>query len=122
MATLGDALVRWFTPGSLAEHPERAAAVTTWREQVDTESYAQAAWVLAHGVRELTSASSTPHPAFVLTGENDTGSTPAMAHAIATQTGAESAHIVPGYQHLGLLEDPSAFTEPVIDFLTRMHP
>lgn len=122
MATLGDALVRWFTPGSLADHPERAAAVTAWREQVDAESYAQAAWVLAHGVRELTSASSTPHPAFVLTGENDTGSTPAMAHAIATQTGAEAAHIVPGYQHLGLLEDPSAFTEPVIDFLTRMHP
>ena len=96
--------------------------MTAWREQVDDESYAQAAWVLAHGVRELTSAPSTPHPAFVLTGENDTGSTPSMAHAIATQTGAEAAHIVPGYQHLGLLEDPSAFTEPVIDFLTRMHP
>ena len=57
----------------------------------------------------------------MLTGENDTGSTPAMAHAIAAQSGAEAAHIVPDYQHLGLLEDPSAFTEPVIDFLTRMH-
>ena len=100
MATLGDALVRWFTPGSLADHPERAAAVTAWREQVDAESYAQAAWVRRREPRR------PPHPAFVLTGENDTGSTPAMAHAIATQTGAEAAHIVPGYQHL-VLEDRS---------------
>ena len=63
---------------------------------------AQADWVLAHGVRELTSASSTPHPAFVLTGENEGVALPGRP--------------VPGYQHLGQLEDPSAFTEPVIDF------
>ena len=92
------------------------------REQVDAASYAQAAWVLAHGVRALTSAPATGHPTFVLTGEHDTGSTPGMAMAIAEQTDAEPAHVVAGFQHLGLLEDPLAFTAPVMDFLTRMHP
>ncbi|MEM8704997.1 MAG: alpha/beta fold hydrolase [Actinomycetota bacterium] len=122
MATLAGALVRWFTPASLADHPERATAVTDWRSQVDDESYAQAAWVLAHGVRELTSAPATGHPTLVLTGEHDSGSTPAMSHAIAAQTDAEAAVVVGGYQHLGLMEDPHAFTDPVLDFLTRIHP
>ncbi|MEM9521877.1 MAG: alpha/beta fold hydrolase [Actinomycetota bacterium] len=122
MATLPSALQRWFTPASLADHPERAAAVTDWRRRVDDDSYAQAAWVLAHGVRELTAASASGHPTFVITGEHDTGSTPAMAHAIAEQTQAARAHVVPGLQHLGLMEDVAAFIEPVRDFLTRTHP
>lgn len=123
MATMDSALGRWFTPGHLTERPDHEDLVSNWRSQVDLTSYAGAAWVLANGVVELTVP--TPvinHPTLVMTGENDTGSTPAMAYAIAAQIPGAETIVVEGLQHLGLMEDPSAFVTPTLDFLTRRDP
>ena len=120
MATMEAALERWFTPAFREAHPEALAQVRRWREGVDAESYAGTARVLAQGVRELIAPDPpVAVPAFVMTAEHDTGSTPAMTRAIAAEIADAESLIVPHYQHLGLMEDPAAFTDPVIRFLER---
>lgn len=119
MSTMESALKRWFTPVYL-ESGDGAGKVMAWRKLVDPESYAQAAWVLANGVRELI-APSTPIKAktLVMTCENDTGSTPKMSHDIANEIAGSQTIIIPELQHLGLMEAPDAFTNPILEFLER---
>lgn len=119
-STFDAALKRWFTPGYLA-HGDGSARVRAWREMVDPETYAQTAWVLAHGVRELI-APDPPItlPCFLMTCENDSGSTPQMSHDIASEIAGSANLIIPTLQHLGLMEDPAAFTKPILDFLQRV--
>lgn len=130
-STLDAALERWFTPAFLADQPRLVDQVRHWRMGVDPESYAQAAWVLANGVVELTSVTEetsikeqtsvteqTGVPTLVITCENDVGSTPAMSRAIAAGAGGGAALIVPELKHLGLMEAPDAFTAPILEFLS----
>lgn len=120
-ATFDAALQRWFTPAYLQQGtgPE---AVRNWRTQVDDESYAQTAWVLAHGVRELTGRhEQITCPTIVMTCENDSGSTPAMSMDIAAEIPGAETIIIPRLQHLGLMEESSQFTHPLIDFLAKQN-
>ena len=120
LATMDAALKRWFTPEYLINDPDTVQKVVDWRQLVDSESYAQAAWVLANGVRELIK----PDPpvearTLVMTCENDSGSTPAMAQAIADEISGAELQIVPHLQHLGLMEDIEAFAQPILEFLRK---
>ena len=120
MATLDDALKRWFTLEYRNNNEIGMELVHEWRSLVHPESYAQAAWVLANGVRELVA----PEPpieknTLVLTCENDSGSTPAMTADIAADIVGSKTVIIPELQHLGLMETPDAFTNPILDFLER---
>ncbi|HBP72912.1 MAG TPA: 3-oxoadipate enol-lactonase, partial [Alphaproteobacteria bacterium] len=120
MATMDAALDRWFTPDFRQDTPSVMRLVREWREIVDPESYAAAAVVLAHGVRELV----RPHPpisclTLVVTCENDTGSTPSMSQAIGTEIDGAEVQIIGRLQHLGLIEDPAAFTVPILAFCER---
>lgn len=118
LSTLDAAIQRWFTPDFIEGRPDVIEQVTAWRHGVDHGSYADAAWVLANGVVELTDPSLTfDVPSMVMTSGNDTGSTPAMAGAIAAQLGDCPLGVVPDRQHLGILEDPAAFCVPVVAFL-----
>jgi len=122
MATLPDALIRWFTRAYIETHEDTLEHVRQWRRRVDDESYAQAAWVLANGVRELIRPQPpVSAPALVMTCENDSGSTPAMSHAIAAEIAGAQTRIVPRLQHLGLMEEPAAFTTPIIEFLNTVY-
>lgn len=118
-STFDEALKRWFTPNYLAtgEGPQKVRA---WREQVDAESYAQAAWVLANGVRELIRPrDAITAPTFVITCENDSGSTPKMSEDIAAEIPGSDLAIVPELQHLGLMEQPNVFLKLIVEFLER---
>ena len=120
MSTLPAAIERWFTPGFRASQPGRVDLVRQWRQRVDLEGYAQTAWVLAGGVPELVRpARAVTAPTLVMTAERDSGSTPAMAQAIAAEIPGARTEIVPDLQHLGLMEDPEAFAAPTLDFLKR---
>lgn len=121
MSTMDSALKRWFTPDYL-EKGKGVNLVKEWRGLVDSESYAQAAWVLANGVRELI-ASVPPITAetLVLTCENDTGSTPQMSYDIANEIEGSKIIIIPKLQHLGLMESPDIFAHPILEFLERTH-
>lgn len=122
-ATLEPALKRWFTDGFRTAHPEVMERVRAWRLRADPRSYAEAAWVLANGVRELTHPGrEISAPTLVMTSSLDTGSTPAMARAIASDIPGAACQIVPDLKHLGLLEEPDSFVNPVNEFLDRTHP
>ena len=123
MSTLPAALERWFTPRFRAEQPETVDLVRQWRVQVDPEGYAQTTWVLANGVPELVRPTAPiTAPTLVITCENDSGSTPAMSHAIAEEIPGARTLIIPDLQHLGLMEDPAAFAAPTLEFLSRSLP
>ncbi len=119
-ATIEATMERWFTQAYRHANP---GAVQQVRECVlgnDPVSYAQCRQVLATGVLELISpAPAIEAPALVMTCEHDSGSTPAMAHAIANEIAGSEVRIVPKLRHLGLLEDPQAFVEPIMGFLRR---
>lgn len=118
-ATIDATLERWFTPGFRAAQPDYVATIRDWVLANDKEVYAENRWVLANGVVELINPQPPiTKPTLVMTCENDSGSTPAMSHAIAAEIAGAETIIVPGRQHLGLLEDPDAFTAPLNVFLS----
>lgn len=117
-ATIDATLVRWFTEGFRLANPEYVEMIRGWVLANDPAVYAENRWVLANGVVELID----PQPpidaaTLVMTCANDTGSTPEMSHDIAAEIAGAETIIVPDRQHLGLLEDPAAFTKPILDFL-----
>lgn len=119
-ATIEETLKRWFTP----EYLEQNADTVNWvRNTVlanNPDNYTNHRFVLAAGVTELIRQEPPiQHPALVMTCENDTGSTPAMSQAIASEIEGAETIIVPDLQHLGLLERPELFTGPVLEFLGR---
>ena len=118
-STFDAALERWFTPGYLATG-FGVNNVRIWREMVDADSYAQAAWVLANGVIELTGRDGEINvPTLVITCENDNGSTPEMSYSIASEITDAITIIIPNLKHLGLMECSSGYTKPLLDFLGR---
>ena len=116
--TLDATIERWFTKSFRDAQPGVIALVRKWVLDNDPASFAQCRRVLAHGVIELI----RPEPAIriptlVMTCENDTGSTPAMSHAIAAEIAGARTIIVPELQHMGLVERPALFTGPLLQFL-----
>ena len=121
MATMEAALERWFTDDYRTSYPDFMETVRVWRRQVDAQSYAEAAWVLATGVKELTRPTKRVNvPTIVITSENDSGSTPDMAATIASEIDQVEVCIVPELKHLGLIEQPQSFTLPVIEFFRKL--
>jgi pimeloyl-ACP methyl ester carboxylesterase len=119
-ANLDETLARWFTDAFRRDHPDAVAMVRDVVLANDPGNYAAHRQVLASGVIELIRpAPPIAHPTLVMTCENDSGSTPAMSHAIAAEIPGAETIIVPGLQHLGLIEQPRLFADPLHDFLTR---
>jgi (E)-2-((N-methylformamido)methylene)succinate hydrolase len=119
-ATIDSTLARWFTPQFLQGAPDMVAYIRSLVLANDPVSYTRHRQVLAQGVVELIRP--TPPitaPTLVMTCEHDSGSTPAMAHAIASEIDGAETVIVPGLQHLGLIELPDLFIQPIMHFLTR---
>ncbi|MDH3376267.1 MAG: alpha/beta hydrolase [Gammaproteobacteria bacterium] len=117
-ATIDATIERWFTAEFRAAQPTVTALVRRWVLANDPMSYSQCRQVLANGVVELIG----PRPpitqaTLVMTAENDSGSTPAMTHSIAAEIPGAQTIIVPKLQHMGLVEQPSQFTEPLLRFL-----
>ena len=121
MATMDAALDRWFTPEFRRDMPSVMQLVRAWREIVDPESYAEAAMVLAVGVSELVRPQPPIScPTLVVTCAHDSGSTPSMSRSIGTEIDGAEVQIVERLQHLGLIEEPAAFTGPILAFCERM--
>lgn len=117
-ATLDATIERWFTPSFIAARPDVIDMVRGWVLANDADNYAACRMVLATGVIELVRPKPPiVHPTIVITCENDTGSTPAMTDAIAHEISGAKAVIVPGLQHMGLMENSALFTAPILAFL-----
>ncbi len=117
-ATIDVTLDRWFTPEFRDDQPEVVADTRRRVLATDREALSRARHVLAAGVDELVQPDPPPGlPLLVMTGEHDSGSTPDMARAIANEAPAGEVIIVPGVRHLGLLETPNQFADPLVHFL-----
>ncbi len=121
-ATLDATIERWFTKGFRDAQPGVIALVRKWVLDNDPVSFAQCRQVLARGVIELIRPEPAIRtPALVMTCEHDSGSTPAMSHAITAEIAGARTIIVPGLQHMGLVERSALFTGPLLHFLDAAH-
>jgi len=117
-ATIDATLARWFTPGFRAARPEIVDRICARVLGNDPVVYAQCRQVLAHGVTELIRPDPPiTAPSLVMTCQHDSGSTPEMTRAIAAEIPGARAIVVPDLQHMGLIEAPERFTEPLVGFL-----
>ena len=122
-ATIDATLERWFTADAIANKTDLVGQVRETVLANDHDAYAACRYVLANGVVELIDPEPPiRHPTLVMTCENDTGSTPAMSEAIASEIERSTCVIVPGLQHLGLLERPELFTNELLNFLKGLEP
>lgn len=119
-ATIDATLERWFTESFRKQEPQSVERIRNVVLANDHANYAAHRRVLAEGVLELIRPNPPiSHPTLVMTCEHDSGSTPEMSRAIASEIAGSAIHIVPGLQHLGLIEQPELFGTPVGQFLTR---
>ena len=117
-ATLEAAIERWFTPEFRASHDDFVEQIRGWVLANDPEIYAQCRQVLAAGVVELIRPQPPiSHPTLVMTCEYDSGSTPAMSQAIASEIDGAGVIIVPDLKHMGIFENPSFFINALSEFL-----
>lgn len=117
-ATITETLERWFTPAFRRDHPDTVNRIRDAVLANDVDNYTKHRQVLASGVLGLIRPQPPiTTPTLVMTCENDSGSTPAMSQAIALEIPKAEIIIVPGLQHLGLVERPELFTDPVLRFL-----
>jgi len=122
-ATIDAALARWFTREFASQSPEIVARIRETVLANNPVSYAALRLVLAEGVVELIRpVPPIAHPTLVMTCEDDSGSTPEMSQAIATEIHRAEMQIVAGLRHLGLIEQPQTFLAPLLDFLRRHLP
>lgn len=120
-ATLDATIERWFTAEYRAANPEYINRVRNWVLANDAEDYALCRQVLAFGVVELIRPKPPiTHPTLIMTCEHDSGSTPAMSQAIASEIEGSQVIVVPGLQHMGLCENPSFFISALVDFLQAL--
>ena len=119
-ATIETSLKRWFTPEFISSENDIVNDVRKWILSNNPLWYTQCREVLANGVCELIRPNPPiSTPTLVMTCENDTGSTPAMAHAIAKEITGSEVQIVPHLQHIGLMEKPTHFLDPIEIFLKK---
>ena len=116
-ATLDATIERWFSKSFIEGHADFIATVREWVLANDTEVYAMCREVLAFGVPELIRPNPPiTHPTLVMTCENDSGSTPAMSQAIASEIAGAQVIIAPDLQHMGLAENASFFITALDEF------
>jgi len=114
--SLAAALERWLTPAYREAHPETVAAIEHRMRSNDRAAYLASYRVFANADAEaLAAVDRIRCPTLVLTAEHDTGSTPAMARALAARLSEATLVILPGLRHLAPLEAP----EPVARHLDR---
>jgi len=120
-ANLDATIKRWFTADFIEREPQFINRIRGWVLANNPAAYAQCRAVLAAGVTELIRPDPPLNlPALVITCEHDTGSTPAMTHAIADEIIGGQALVIPHLQHMGLTQEPSLFTQPMLTFLQSL--
>jgi len=117
-ANLDATIERWFTAAFRQRETDYIEQVRGWVLANEPRSYALCRRVLAFGVIELIRPEPPIRlPTLVMTCEHDSGSTPAMSQAIAGEIDGAQVIVVPGLQHMGLVENPRFFTTAIAEFL-----
>lgn len=119
-ATVDTALERWFTRDFKSRNPEMMNLVRRWVMANREDVYPAIYRVLAEGDAEIAdSVKLIRCPTLVMTGEEDSGNSPAMTRRLAAAIPGAQAVVLPALRHMGLAEDPVAFNAPLVTFLVE---
>ena len=122
-ATIPTALSRWFSPEFSMAHPEIMNRYEALLRGNDAASFLSAYECFAMADRELVGAlAAFDRPTLVLTGELDTGSTPAMARKLAGMIPGAECSIIAGGRHMMAVEMPEAVNSVLRRFLKKGSP
>jgi 3-oxoadipate enol-lactonase len=117
-ATVDAALARWFTPGFAERRPDVIDRVRSWVLANDPDVYPSIYRLLATADAPLVHAIAAIRcPTLVMTGAEDNGNSPAMAESMGRRIPGARVVIVPGVRHMGLAENPGAFSAEIVPFL-----
>jgi pimeloyl-ACP methyl ester carboxylesterase len=112
------AIERWFSPAFLAGQPEQAQALLHQLEENDEESFLTAYELFASADREFVGKlERIGCPTLILAGENDPGSTPAMAWQMAKEISNSRVSIIGGGRHMMPLEMAQEVNREIARFL-----
>ena len=114
--TVGAAVERWFTPEFRERHPDVIERQVQRVLGNDPVGYAAAYRVFAES-DVLDELSRITCPTLVMTGEHDTGSTPAMARAMHERIRGSRLVILPRYRHSLLIEAAADVVRELRPFL-----
>jgi pimeloyl-ACP methyl ester carboxylesterase len=99
------ALERWFSPAFLAGQPEQAQELHHRMLDNDDASFLAAYTIFASADKQLErQLGHIACPTLIMTGENDGGSTPAMAWKMAKEIPDARVTIIPGGRHMMPME------------------
>ena len=122
-ATIPAALSRWFSPAFAGDHPEIMNHYEAVLRGNNAASFLSAYECFATADRELVGAlAGFNPPALVMTGELDTGSTPAMARKLAGMIPAAECSIIAGGRHMMPVEMPEEVNSVLRRFLKKGSP
>lgn len=119
-AGLDAALERWLNPAFRVAHPEVEAYIRQCFSDNSTLGYLKAYRVFAEGDAEIGSRLiEIKTPTLVITGDADSGSTPAMSQAMAKMIPRSRVVILSGLRHLSLIEGADEVNRLLIDFFVH---
>ncbi len=114
-------LKRWFTTDFRKNNASYIENVKTTVLDNEPTHYARCRCILANGVIELIRPTpAIDKPTLIITCEYDSGSTPQMSYAIGTEIHGSEVVIIPALQHMGLVEQPDLFLQPIMHFLEKL--
>ncbi len=109
------AISRWFSPDFIAKNPNAIAEITGVLKSNGAESFLSAYACFAK--TRLGALEGFVRPTLVMTGELDTGSTPAMAHKLAVTIPGARTSIVPQGRHMMPVELAIEVNSILVEFL-----
>jgi (E)-2-((N-methylformamido)methylene)succinate hydrolase len=112
------AIARWFSPEYASANPSVIDSIEARLRGNDAESFLAAYEAFATADEALIGKlADFPRPALVMTGELDTGSTPAMARALAASMPNAESFILPGGRHMMPVERADDVNARLMEFL-----
>lgn len=122
-AIISAALSRWFSPEFAEAHPEIMNQYEALLRGNEAASFLSAYECFATADRELAGKlSAFDRPTLVMTGELDTGSTPAMARKLAGMIPGAECSIIAGGRHMMPVEMPEEVNSVLRRFLKKESP
>ncbi len=114
------AIERWLAPAFRAAHPELESEIAAALRANNRTGYLRSYYIFAFADDTLAPrAGGIRCRTLVLTGEHDSGSTAAMAHALGARIAGSKVVILPGLRHLLTTEAPQLLARHLDDFLER---
>ena len=114
------ALERWFTPDFALMNSGEVETIRTRLMTNDHDHYLKAYGVFA-STEDPMGQLPIGCPTLVLTGENDSGSTPQMAMFLADAISGAELDILPGLKHMVPIEGASVLNQKILRFYISMY-